>query len=259
MVYLLETRVSLIYITYGGADYEETTEKIDTACHAQNIDFTCYDDLWLRKQDFFYTFGNQWLWKTEWKRGDGWFAWKPYIIMDALSKADHGDVILYTDADTYPVGRIDSFREISDQRLFQAGDYQNRQWCKRDCSIVMGQDDDKYLDAPAGNAAVCAFRKGSWSTQQFLAEWLTYAVNPKANTLDESTIAPEKPGFIEHRAEQAILTMLAHKYGFKLWRDPSQHGEGIDRDRDVYGQLFEHVEGMTKAPSEPRGSKWRNV
>ncbi len=259
--------MSLIYITYGGADYEETTEKVVIDAPKFSVgDVFVYDDLWLRSQAFFAMPSTQWLWQTEWRRGDGWFAFKPLIILHMMNHIYRargaGDVILYTDADTFPVADLTPIYKqavFDNAMLFQAGDYQNRQWCKRDCSIVMGQDDDKYLDAPAGNAAMCAFKVGSWEANMFLNEWLTYAVNRKANTLDESTIAPEKPGFIEHRAEQAIMTLLAHKYGFKLWRDPSQHGEGIDRDRDVYGQLFHHEPGLTKEPREPRGSRFRNV
>ncbi len=251
--------VSLTYVTYSGADYDETTEKIVRDGYGylrKNV--RVYDDEWLRETKFFSLPSNRWLWETDWKRGDGWFAWKPIIMLLELERVG---AALYSDSDTYPIAALSVIDKIvarDGAMFFQAGNHQNRQWCKRDCAIVMGQDDDKYLDAPAGNAAMFAM-SSSWSTRQFLYEWLTYAVNRRANTLDASVIAPEKPGFIEHRAEQSIMTMLCHKYGFKLWRDPSQHGEGIDRDRDVYGQLFYHQEGLTKAPSEPRGSRWRNV
>jgi hypothetical protein len=258
--------MSITYITFSGADYASTTEKIvaDAPKHGAR-DVLVFDDVWLRESVFYEMPSNRWLWETDWRRGEGWFSWKPLIAFSEVTNhamKQRDAVIIYSDADTYPIASLQPIWEIARRdgaMFFQAGDYQNRQWCKRDCAIVMGQDDDKYLDAPAGNAAMFAIHSMHWPAHQLLMEWLTYAVNRKANTLDASTIAPEKPGFIEHRAEQAIMTMLCHKYGFKLWRDPSQHGNDIDRDRDVYPQLFHHQEGMTKAPQEPRGSKWRNV
>lgn len=258
--------MSILYITFSGHDYDATTQKLVHTADKFGADkVLVFDDVWLRESVFYEMRSNKWLWQTDWKRGDGWFAWKPMIAFSEVTNEamkNRDTVVIYSDADTYPVADLSAISRIARRdgaMFFQAGDYQNRQWCKRDCAIVMGQDDDKYLDAPAGNAAMFAVHSKHWPAHQMLMEWLTYAVNRRANTLDPSIIAPEKPGFIEHRAEQAIMTMLCHKYGFKLWRDPSQHGEGIDRDRDVYGQLFYHEPGMTGPPGEPRGSRFRNV
>ena len=56
-----------------------------------------------------------------------------------------------------------------------------------------------------------------------------------------------------------ILTMLAHKYGYPLWREADQDGnEWIGRDPGDYPQLFEQVRRGGPFPVGT-GSRFRNV
>ena len=71
---------------------------------------------------------------------------------------------------------------------------------------------------------------------------------------------PNPEGFIEHRDEQAIMTNLVHKYGYKLHRECDQTGEDVtwhDRDRELYPQLFEMIH-QTHG-TNGKGSRFRNV
>jgi hypothetical protein len=58
----------------------------------------------------------------------------------------------------------------------------------------------------------------------FLEEWLAYATNLTATTFADSVLAPEYPDCVQHRAEQAILTNLAHKYNLPLHREADEAG-----------------------------------
>ena len=256
-----------IYITFGGGAYDETTKKIVNDAPVLGADEVwVYDDYWVTQQEFYKH--NQWLWQHHHKRGFGWYAWKPLILLDALSKLEDGDIVLYTDSDTYPIKDFSVLFEICNKEgvmLFEASHHQNRPWCKRDCYVVMGQDEEKYWNSKAGCARFMLFQKGKWKPYQFLMEWLTYCVNPLATTFDPSVLKPELDGFIEHRTEQAIMTLLAHKYGFKLYREADQSGQGYPNDRDLYGELFMEQNEWNKkndlknitAPVQP--SKYRNV
>ena len=258
--------MSNILITFGGEQYDITIrDMVERGKHLGADETWIYTDLWLTKRPF-YTI-NRWLWDHHHKRGFGWYAWKPFVIIEALSRLyDDEDVVLFIDADTRPINDItvlfDECRRIGGIMLFRAETYQQRNWCKRDCYIVMGQDTPEYWDAPHAVARFMAFQKGKWNADQFLYEWQTYCVNPVAMTFDKSVLGPELDGFIEHRNEQAILTNLAHKYGCKLYREACEGGNGIDRDRDLYPQLFEqrnpNLEGGNKT-LEVRGSKYGNV
>ena len=256
-----------LYITFSGAPYEATTKLIVERAIPYGADAVrVYDDRWLLTQPFYEQ--NRWLWDHPHKRGFGWYCWKPLVIWHALSTVQDGDVVLYTDADTIPIAPfgmlVDRCKADGGILLFAAEGHTQIQWCKRDCSIVMGQDHRQAEalpnDAPAGVARFMLFQRGPWRSTQFLMEWLTYCVNPLANTFDPSVLGSEDFRFIEHRAEQAILTNLAHKYGLTLYREADQSGNGTDRNRDLYGQLFEQVTAdEAHVTADPVGSVYANA
>lgn len=250
-----------VYVTFSGAPYDETTKTIVKQGRRFGTDeVRVYDDSWLLQQDFYYQ--NHWLWAHPQKRGFGWYAWKPFIILDALSRLRNGDIVLYTDADTVPIAPLDPLFERcaldGGIMLFASENHRQFEWCKRDCYLTMGQDLD--WSAPAGVARFALFEQGPWKPRQFLMEWLTYAVNHLSNTFDPSVLGAEVEGFVEHRAEQAIMTNLAHRYGLNLYREACQAGEHSMRDRDLYGQLFEQINAdVAHVSAEPVGSAYRNV
>lgn len=248
-----------VYITFSGKQYDDQTRRIvENAEHFGAHKVWVYDDAWLVKQDFYRQ--NQWLWNHSHKRGFGWYAWKPFIIHHALSRLADGDVVLYTDADTYPIAPLDRLFETAAREgmmLFASEGHRQFEWCKADCYAVMSQALDESLQA--GVARFMLFQKGPWRTTQFLMEWLTYCVNQRANTFDASALRGEHSMFVEHRAEQAIMTNLAHKYGVYLYREACGAGEGSSRDRALYGQLFHQVDHLDKTSIAPEGSVYANV
>lgn len=255
-----------VYVTFGGRPYDATTRMIvDGAPRCGADEVRVYDDRWMLGEPFYEQ--NRWLWDHPHKRGFGWYAWKPYVIWHALSTLEDGDVVLYTDADTVPIGDLGVLYErcVADGgiMLFAAENHSHVRWCKRDCFVVMAQDEDRWRHVQAGVARFMLFRRGPWRTTQFLMEWIAYCVNPRANTFDPSVLAPEVEAFVEHRAEQAILTNLAHKYGLKLYREPCEGGNagmGSTRDRDLYGQLFSQMNPHdAKVSAEPVGSAYCNI
>lgn len=258
-----------IYITFGGEVYDGTTALIAMLAPKFGADeVRVYDDNWLIRErpDFFEL--NRWLWDHPHKRGFGWYAWKPFILLDALEHAAEGDVILYTDADTFPVDDFSMLYDICARdggiMLFKAGGnvnvrFRQSQWCKRDCYIVMNQDEPRYYEAEAGVARFMLFQKGQWRAHQFLMEWLTYCLNPLATTFERSLLAPEPAGFVEHRTEQAIMSNLAHKYRLKLYREACELGNSFPEDKDLFPQLFSQINPWGNKTAPCVGSKFRNV
>ena len=256
-----------LLVTFSGSKYHDTTQRIVEDGPRLGADrVLVYDDRWLVAHPFYDT--NKWIFDhpgdKNGKRGMGWYCWKPLIILDALDRFAHeGDVVLYTDADTRPIADLTPIYDVAKRdgaMFFRACGHKQRTWCKADCYLVMGQE---AIDAPAGCARWVAVQKGPWKPRQLLYEWLAYCVNPTATTFDPSRLVPEDAfawrlgPLEEHRTEQAILTNLAIKHGYKLWREADQDGEGWPEDRDVYGQLFEQVRQGSCANGE--GSKFLNV
>jgi hypothetical protein len=252
--------MSNILITFSGADYDRTTELIVRQGPELGADSVLvYDDYWFMGHPLVTGIQNQWLVDHPHKRGCLWYSWKPLVIWETLQhRCDHGDVVMFTDADCYPVK---PFRHLYTEcrheggiYLFRANPWKNYQWCKRDAFIVMGQDDASYHDGSldAGVARFMLFEKGPWRATQFLMEWLTYCVNPRATTFDPSILGSEAPGFREHRTEQAIMTLLAYKYGIEL------HPE-LDYEQGIFHQDNDRPEQTRQQTAAVKGSQWRNV
>ena len=257
-----------LYITFSGAAYDETTSRIVEFARRFGADeVKVYDDSWLMDQEFYRL--NKWLWTypdtqdpKRKPRGFGWFCWKPFIILHAL---DHycqpGDIVLYTDADTFPIHDFsmlyDECARIGGTMLFNAYGCDNLNWCKADCFLVMGQHHHQG-HAPHGVARFMLFQKGPWNVQQFLMEWMTYSLNPVATTFDASYLRQDHPELHEHRTEQAIMTLLSYKYGHKLYREACQNAATQPEDQDLYPQLFTQV-GCHANGKSLEGSRFRNV
>lgn len=255
-------------ITMSGVRYHDTTKIIVETGPKFGADrVLVYDDVWLLTQTN-YPQEARWLLDHPRGRAMGWFAWKPFIILDALDRYP-GDTILYTDGDTYPIHDFKVLFEIGTRdglMLFRANGWpQQRVWCKRACFRMMNQDEPRYHEAPCGVARFMVF---THHHVDFLREWYHYCLQPRGQTFDlDPNDGPELPGFREHRTEQAILTNLAHKYGHRLYREACQAGDATDKpeevvdaalDRDLYPRLFTQLYGQS--PGDPaQGSAFRNV
>ncbi len=264
-----------LYITFSGKAYDRTTANIAAGSERfgpPGLDVRIYDDRWLNETPFRKL--NSWLWETEQKFGYGWCAWKPYIIMQAMKGLSYGDVVLYTDADTYPIADLSILFEICSKEgivLFNSQGCFNYKFCKRDCFIAMGCDEPKYWDGAHACGRFQLFQKGNSVVEQFLQEWLTYSINPRCQEWNSSkyasTLVPyyhlydlqrEDPldgkvtNFQRNSCEQSVLSLLRIKYGLPLYREACQFGWPIDAEyckrfdiRGDYVQLFkqEYCEG----------------
>ncbi len=234
-----------VYITFSGARYHETTKAIVMNAPKLGADIVkVYDDSWLiekhpefieQRKDIFYP-EQKYLVEGDKKtpldqttlftRGFGWFCWKPFVIQDALSRyCQHGDIVLFTDADTYPIEDLNPFYDICEKEggimLFSGCGFKQRHWCKKDCDDIMGVG-EKYRDYQAGCARYMLFKKGAKNVDTFLEMWLRYASIKKATTFEKS--ANEYTDLQQHRTEQAIMTNLAHMFEIPLHREACEAG-----------------------------------
>ena len=258
------------YATFGGAAYDQTIARIVEDAPRFGADHVfVYDDRYVLDHEF-YRVNYRWWSQRDSKydlknRGFGWFVWKPFVIIDALERLKPGDVLLYTDADTYPIHDLSAiYQQCVDERgmmFFAAQGCNHANFCKRDTFIVMGQDEPVFRHRDHAVARFMLFQAGRWTPKQFLYEWLAYCVNRTANTFDASVLLPEYPELHEPRCEQAILTNLIHKYGWRLHREACQAGNAAispEWDEALYPQLFVQLDNATDK-NDVSGSKFRNV
>ena len=159
-------------------------------------------------------------------KGYGWYAWKPYIILQALRAADEGDLIIYQD-----VGRREPI--LVRHRLSFWQDYlkehqqdcvpgvlipwwgPNRLWTKQQTLTELGMDEPRFRDCPQVQASWSVWRKCPQSIE-FITEWTELCSRRKLVSGDlEWGIENEDNGFIEHRWDQSLLTLLTWKNGLK--------------------------------------------
>ena len=159
------------------------------------------------------------------KRGAGLWLWKPYIILDALSKIKDNDWLFYCDSGAV---FIDNLRKMVSCAIENHTDILlveqpmlNRQFCKRESFIRMNVTDSSENQLLSGYILL---QKSEWSLK-FIQEWQKWCeveeiISP--NHFDSDVV--EWPDFYSHREDQSILTLLSIKYGLVPFRDPSDYG-----------------------------------
>lgn len=260
------------YLTFSGARYHEPTKRIVEDAPKFGADKVWVtDDVWLRKcrpgfcdrLGWFFDRANR---NEGGPRGVCWFCWKPFVVLDAFRRLAPGDVLLFTDADTYPIATLSPLyercRADGGVMLFNALGWGQGEWTKRDVFVAMGCDEPRYHNAQHAVARFMLFEKGgAFPAERFLGEWLGFTANPIINTFEPSVLGlPDLPGFKENRCEQSVLTNLAVKYGVRLYREACQFGAGGAEDLDIYPQTFVQAGAHSFDPDGHRdGSAFRNV
>lgn len=173
------------------------------------------------------------------KRGAGYWAWKPFIILSALQEASEGSEVVYWDVGRGQPGakRVGHALERSIEPVIRWCHEQgggilpgvpipehgpNRCWTKRDAFHFMGCDEVRYWEHPQVQATFGVWTRTA-AALTIVGEWLAHATDPRVISDEPSTCGkPELPGFIEHRHDQSILTNLVVKHGLCCPVPPDQ-------------------------------------
>lgn len=196
-------------ISYADTEYyENLRRRLIEDCNKFGLtNHHSYDKKWLHSTQFYKD--NKGILDSP--RGAGFWAWKPFIIMNALAHVAENDIVCYMDASTTlredPTSTINSVKDI----LVCDSAWVNRDWVKRDCFHYMNCDSDMYYNATQVWAGVVIVRNTEVSND-FINDWLTYCCDRRIITDDKSTSGPELSCFRDHRHDQSVLTLLITKY-----------------------------------------------
>lgn len=166
------------------------------------------------------------------QRGEGYWIWKPYIILDQLQSIENGDFVVYWDCGK-PARPNRFTRNINPLLRWcqkQHGGIipgvlipwhgPNKKWTKRDCFVYMNCDSDTFKNHPQIQTTFSIWQKNSKSIH-FVHQWLKYAVDPRIISDNENCCGLENDeSFIDHRHDQSILTNLAIKEGLSPLKYP---------------------------------------
>lgn len=199
------------------------------------------------------------------KKGNGYYLWKPYFLNKAYQELKDGDYLIYTDAGSIYVNKIQYLidcmeKEQVDLMVFSLElEMLERKYNKRDALILMGCDSTEYTDTPQSIGGYVVMKKSSF-VENFLKEDLKYAQDSRIITEQENTLGqPNYEDFVVHRHDQAVWSLMIKKHQLKRFRDPSQFGlvnhyEKEVEERSTYPQI---IDSHRMNVGSLRELKWR--
>ena len=162
------------------------------------------------------------------KRGDGLWLWKPYLILRVLESCNEGDIIFYADSGSFFLKKIDPVIEsLNKNESVWVSDIPLLEQCftKPECFQALRMDKNKFGETNQIQAtffmAVCNLQ-----SKEIVKQWLELCQNkslisPKGSMeLD----GPVHSDFVMHREDQSLLSLLCKKNNILPHKDPSQRG-----------------------------------
>lgn len=160
-------------------------------------------------------------------RGAGYWLWKPWLIREQVRRMGPDDVLVYSDASADGFYRFDRRPDALLARLAatpegyvigpllrQHGPL--RKWAKRDALILLGGDRPDILDRPCVQGSPNLWRPSD-AAFALLDAWIAAASDPRILTDQPNQLGqPNHPQFVDHRHDQAILSILAHRDGLPV-------------------------------------------
>lgn len=188
-----------------------------------------WNDKKLKQEDFYSRFRHI----LDQQRGAGYWLWKPYIIRKELLALNPGDYVVYSDCSTYNGEFASILRpfapllELCDSGFggFIPGVYiphwgPAKIWTKRDCFVLMDCDSEVYWETCQIQASLSVWKHCDESIG-FLTEWLDYCQDERIlSDLENTCGLPNFPEFYDHRHDQSVLTLLAHRHNRRALGNP---------------------------------------
>jgi hypothetical protein len=237
-----------VLISFGNETYRRSLKLLkETADSIGNVD----ESIMYTKEDFGEKFAYRNAYILSKPRGAGYCIWKPYLILKTMKDLEDGDVVLYTDGGIKIIEDLAPLYDLAvstgEPILFKVpavgiDAHIGKAWIKRDCFVLMGADTEEYWKADMVNAAMSLWVKNE-KTIAFLKEWSRYMKDPRIVT-DEGNLTgnADYMEFKAHRYDQSVLTILGHRHGIEMYRDPTQWGSEVmdEYENSPYKQLMHH-------------------
>ena len=168
-------------------------------------------------------------------RGFGYWCWRPNVVLQALRKMGEGEMLLYADAgchlNIHGLPRLREYLKMVDESEILA--FQGRsllgtakydplhhfnhigQWTKGDVLDYFGvRENTEVLNSGQYSGGVFLVKKTK-RTMAFYERYQAIAENHFSFVDDSPSAAPNLPGFVEHRHDQAVFTLLCMQEGVR--------------------------------------------
>ncbi|KAG2220185.1 hypothetical protein INT45_005358 [Circinella minor] len=185
----------------------------------------------------------------------GEYAWKTGIVAEAAEKYD--GVLVWLDAGNMVTADFltNAPNLVKDHGGFWSprSSYRMSRWTHPGMLDYFGESMDEYGKYANCNGAAVGFDVANATIKaNIVDEWLECGLRKRC-------IAPPGSSRLNHRQDQAVLTYLAYKNGFKCTRNPSKYyGLQIHRDVSCAANLLElEVQNKLHHPSAVDYTKWQ--
>lgn len=211
------------FITFANSDSNFSFERIWFEAHEMDVFSTisCYTEKDF-DVEYLEKFGNHF---TEYKRGYGYWSWKPYLIKKKFSEIEDGDVVVYADCGCMLLyeNRNTLLQWIkiatdSESGILSPcyGPYLERQWTRMDLYDYINKTYNKdnidifenTIQCGAGILVLCKNNK----SQEFADIWNGIMSNHFHLCTDEPSSIPNHKEFRENRHDQSVFSMLSKIY-----------------------------------------------
>ncbi len=213
-----------VFVTFAGGPHYDTRYIVE-------------DVRRLNLFDKIYGLGPQDLGEAFWKRhgafvraharGYGFWVWKPFIIQRCLRAMRDDDILVYSDAGAIvrPEDGVRARLERQFRRIYQwpvglgasVGNRDSRIRCKADVFAALGVRDAKARALFQYQSGRLICRKHP-AAMRIIDLWVRLAWARLYHLFDNSpSRLPNHSDFIEHRHDQAMLSILMQRYGGSVW------------------------------------------
>ncbi|KAI9495353.1 hypothetical protein BDB00DRAFT_760248 [Zychaea mexicana] len=186
----------------------------------------------------------------------GEYAWKTGIVAEAAEKYNDG-VLVWLDAGNMVTAEFLKNAPHLVQRHHgfwsPRSSYRMARWTHPGMLDYFGESMDEYGKYANCNGAAVGFDVANATLKaNMVDQWLECGLRKRC-------IAPAGSSRLNHRQDQAVLTYLAYKNGFKCTRNPSKYyGLQIHRDVSCAANLLAlEVQNKLNHPSAVDYPKWQ--
>jgi hypothetical protein len=185
------------------------------------------------------------------RRGSGYWSWKPYVILHTMIQLAPNDLVMYLDSGSELASSAEPLFPLVHNKgahtphvlAFQLS-HPNSKFTRRDTFVALGVDTTAAHTSIQCLASFVLFENEP-EALAFVHAWmhaslLEYVIGDTQNICG----LPNLPGFVDHRHDQSVFSLLAFRHGLYCHRDPSQWGEAfINKHRadSPYPTIVKHT------------------
>ena len=157
------------------------------------------------------------------RRGNGLWLWKPYLIYKTLLTMPNGALLFYCDSGSFWIKSAMPIISIleKDDIFVSCVPFPEKQFTKKICFDVLGVDYTKGDNCQYQGTFIGI--KKTKTTLEFVKEWLACCSDFRLIAPDYENIGIDDT-YIAHREDQSLLSLICQKHNIKGHTDPSQYG-----------------------------------